>query len=71
MIAVLLPFTPLGTWFGFVPPSVAFLLAIAGLTASYLLLAEGAKQAFYRLRSSDGTAPPAQLRPHLSLIGRS
>ena len=71
VIAVLLPFTPLGTWFGFVPPSVAFLLAIAGLTASYLLLAEGAKQAFYRLRSSDGTAPPAQLRPHLPLIGRS
>jgi len=71
VIAVLLPFTPLGSWFGFVPPSVALLLAIAGLTASYLLLAESAKQAFYRVRSSAGVAPPAQLRPHLPLIDRS
>ena len=71
VIAVLLPFTPLGSWFGFVPPSVAVLLAVAGLTASYLLLAESAKQAFYRVRSSAGVAPPAQLRPHLPLIDRS
>jgi len=70
-IAVLLPFTPLGTWFGFAPPPPALLLAIAGLTVSYLLLAESAKQAFYRLRSSRGIAPPAQLRSHLPLIGRS
>jgi hypothetical protein len=58
-------------WFGFVPPSVGLLLAIAGLTASYLLLAEGAKQAFYRMRSSAGAPPPVQLRPHLPLIDRS
>jgi len=70
-IAVLLPFTPLGTWFGFAPPPPALLLAIAGLTVSYLLLAESAKQAFYRLRSSRGIAPPAQLRSHLPLINRS
>jgi P-type Mg2+ transporter len=48
-LAVLLPFTPLGAWFGFVPPSAAFLFAIAGLIVSYLLLAQGAKWAFYRL----------------------
>jgi Mg2+-importing ATPase len=71
VIAVLLPFTQVGAWFGFVPPSAALLLAIAGLTASYLLLAEGAKQAFYRLRPSGGIAPPAHLRLHLPLIGRS
>jgi hypothetical protein len=41
------------------------------LTASYLLLAEGAKQAFYQLRPPVGMAPPAQLRSHLPLIGRS
>jgi Mg2+-importing ATPase len=71
VIAVLLPFTPLGSWFGFVPPSAALLLAIAGLTASYLLLAEGAKQVFYRMRTSAGTPPPAQLRPHLPMLDRS
>jgi Mg2+-importing ATPase len=71
MIAVLLPFTSLGAWFGFVAPPPALLLAIAGLTASYLLLAESAKQAFYRLRPSGGIAPPAHLRLHLPLIGRS
>jgi Mg2+-importing ATPase len=70
-IAVLLPFTPLGAWFGFVAPSATLLLAIAGLTASYLLLAETAKQAFYRLRPSGGIVPPVQLRLHLPLIGRS
>jgi Mg2+-importing ATPase len=70
-IAVPLPFTPLGAWFGFVAPPAALLLAIAGLTASYLLLAESAKQAFYRLRRSGGIAPPAHLRLHLPLIGRS
>ena len=48
VLAVVLPFTPLGSWFGFVPPSATFLLAIAGLTVSYLLLAQGAKWAFYR-----------------------
>ena len=49
VLAILLPFTPLGAWFGFVPPSATFLFAIAGLTLSYLLLAQGAKSAFYRL----------------------
>jgi P-type Mg2+ transporter len=48
VLAVALPFTPLGAWFGFVPPSAAFVLAIAGLTVSYLALAQGAKWAFYR-----------------------
>jgi len=66
-----LPFTPLGAWFGFVPPSAAFLLAIAGLTVSYLLLAQSAKWAFYRLWQPAGIATPPPLRSHLPLIGRS
>jgi Mg2+-importing ATPase len=37
---VLLPFTPIGEWFGFVAPSPVFLLAIAGLVAVYLMLAK-------------------------------
>jgi Mg2+-importing ATPase len=70
VLAVVLPFTPLGTWFGFVPPSPAFLLAIAGLTVSYLALAQAAKWAFYRLSPPVG-APAPLMRPHLPLIGRS
>jgi Mg2+-importing ATPase len=69
--AIVLPFTPLGAWFGFVPPRPALLLAIAGLTAGYLVLAEGVKQLFYRMRPARGIAPPAQLHSHLPLIGRS
>jgi len=49
VVAILLPFAPLGAWFGFVPPSAAFLLAIGGLTVGYVLLAQIAKQAFYRV----------------------
>jgi Mg2+-importing ATPase len=68
--AVTIPFTPLGTWFGFVTPSASFLLAIAGLVVAYLLLAQAAKAAFYRLRSPSRIGGPALLRPHLPLIDR-
>jgi Mg2+-importing ATPase len=71
VLAVVLPFTQLGAWFGFVPPSGAFLIAIAGLSVSYLMLAQGAKWAFYRLQPRGGAAPAALLRPHFPLIGRS
>jgi P-type Mg2+ transporter len=71
VLAVVLPFTPLGAWFGFVPPSAAFLFAIAGLTVSYLLLAQGAKWAFYRLWSPAGAVPAPLIRAPLPLIGRS
>jgi P-type Mg2+ transporter len=70
VVAVVLPFTPLGTWFGFAPPSALFLLAIAGLTVSYLVLAQGAKWAFYRLSRPVG-APTPLIRVQLPLIGRS
>ncbi len=69
-LAIVLPFTPLGAWFGFAPPSVAFLFAIAGLTLSYLLLAQTAKWLFFRLRPWSGIAPPSALRPVLPLTGR-
>ncbi len=71
LVALLLPFTPLGGWFGFVPPSVGFLLAIAGLTVSYLLLAQIAKQAFYRVWPPSVGPPAPLLRAHLLPIGRS
>jgi Mg2+-importing ATPase len=71
VLAIALPFTPLGAWFGFAPPSAAFLAAIAGLTVSYLALAQGAKWAFFRLWPPAGAVPPSVLRAALPLIGRS
>jgi Mg2+-importing ATPase len=70
-LTVALPFTPMGSWFGFVPPSAAFLFAIAGLSVSYLLLAQGAKWGFYRLWRPVGDATSPHLRPHLPLIAGS
>ena len=51
--------------------SAAFLFAIAGLTVTYLLLAQGAKWAFYRLWSPAGAVPAPLIRAPLPLIGRS
>jgi Mg2+-importing ATPase len=70
-LAVALPFTPLGVWFGFAPPSVTVLFAITGLTVSYLMLAQAAKWAFYRRWPPVGVAPASLIRSHLPLMGRS
>jgi Mg2+-importing ATPase len=70
VLAVALPYTPLGVWFGFVPPTPAFLFAIAGLTASYLALAQAVKTAFYRRQPPVGIPAAPQLRPHLPLLRR-
>jgi Mg2+-importing ATPase len=48
MIAVALPFTPLGPRLGFVAPPPGLMLAIGALVAAYLCAAEAAKRAFYR-----------------------
>lgn len=71
VLAIVLPFTPLGAWFGFAPPSALFLFAIAGLTASYLILAQGAKWAFFRISAPAGFAPASSLRAALPFIRRS
>jgi Mg2+-importing ATPase len=47
-IAVLLPFTPIGTYFGFVPPPAEFYFILGGMVLVYLLIVELAKQGFYR-----------------------
>ncbi|WP_457104627.1 magnesium-translocating P-type ATPase [Methylobacterium sp. P5_C11] len=39
-VALALPFTPMGAWFGFVPPPAPVLLAILAITVTYLALAE-------------------------------
>ena len=47
-IAAVLPFTPLGTYFGFVPPPAQFYFLLAAMVAFYLVMVEAVKQGFYR-----------------------
>lgn len=54
VVAIGLPFTPVGAWFGFVPLPPAYLAALAVLTVAYLLLAEAVKRLFYRRRAAHG-----------------
>jgi len=46
--AACLPFTPLGAYFGFVPPPAIFYYILIGMAVAYLLLVELVKMAFYR-----------------------
>lgn len=48
VIAVALPFSPLGPVLGFEAPGAGLLLAIAGIVASYLVIADLAKVLFFR-----------------------
>jgi Mg2+-importing ATPase len=48
ILAVLFPFTPLGRYFGFVPPPLSFYLILSGMVLIYLLAVEGIKQWFFR-----------------------
>ena len=47
-IAVVLPFTPIGTHFGFVPPPAKFYFILGAMVLVYLFVVELAKQGFYR-----------------------
>jgi Mg2+-importing ATPase len=49
-LAILIPFTALGRWFGFVAPPPALLAALAVMLVCYLVLAEVVKRWFYRHR---------------------
>ena len=68
---ILLPYSAIGRWFGFVPPPAAFLLALGGMVACYLLLAEGVKRWFYRRQPPRSVMRGSVLRPQLPLISRS
>jgi Mg2+-importing ATPase len=48
LIGAILPLTPLGTYFGFVPLPAEFYLILAAMAAAYLLVVELAKLGFYR-----------------------
>jgi len=47
VLGLVIPYTPLGEFFGFVPLPLAYLAAIAGLVAAYLLLVEQVKRWFF------------------------
>jgi P-type Mg2+ transporter len=47
-VAILLPLSPAGRWFGFVAPSPLYFAYLAGATIAYLALVEVIKQLFYR-----------------------
>ncbi len=55
-IGAVLPFTPLGAYFGFVPPPARFYLILAGMVVVYLVMVEIAKKGFYRWHQMPGTA---------------
>jgi Mg2+-importing ATPase len=46
-IGATIPFTPLGTYFGFVPPPVEFYAILAAMVVIYLVMVEVAKSVFY------------------------
>lgn len=48
LAAAVIPFTPLGALFGFVPLPVEFLLVLLVVLVLYMAAAEGAKRIFYR-----------------------
>jgi P-type Mg2+ transporter len=49
LIGAILPFTPLGAYFGFVPPPAQFYAILAAMVVVYLTIVEVAKRVFYRL----------------------
>ena len=48
IIGAALPFMPLGTFFGFLPPPAKFYLILAAMVVVYLFIVEAAKRRFYR-----------------------
>jgi len=48
VFGAVLPFTPLGTYFGFVPPPAQFYAILAAMATAYLVMVEVAKRGFFR-----------------------
>ncbi len=60
-IGAILPFTPLGTYFGFVPLPGRFYVILAAMVVTYLAIVEVAKRGFYRWLGGSGGSKPADL----------
>jgi Mg2+-importing ATPase len=50
LLAIALPYTALGVYFGFTPPPASFFGVLTLLVMSYLWVVEGIKQRFFRHR---------------------
>ncbi|WP_231883746.1 MULTISPECIES: magnesium-translocating P-type ATPase [Methylomonas] len=62
LIGACLPFTPLGHYFGFVPPPAQFYFILAATAVAYLLVVELAKRGFYRWHANYGKSRRASRR---------
>jgi Mg2+-importing ATPase len=62
-LAVLLPFSPLAPWLGFVAPAGPFFLYLTLAIIAYLALVEGAKQVFYGLHHRQKVGPALAANP--------
>jgi P-type Mg2+ transporter len=51
-VAIILPFLPVGRWFGFLPPPPLFFVYLVAATAAYLALVEITKSLFYRFTAA-------------------
>ncbi|SJM96494.1 Magnesium-transporting ATPase, P-type 1 (fragment) [Crenothrix polyspora] len=60
LIGATLPFTPVGTYFGFVPPPTEFYAILAGMVVVYLLIVEAAKRGFYHWHNGKGASLKAR-----------
>ena len=56
-LGAVLPFTPLGTYFGLVPPPAQFYFILAAMVVVYLLIVQIAKKLFYRRYRGAGSSP--------------
>jgi Mg2+-importing ATPase len=62
LIGAILPYSPLGHYFGFVPPPIQFYLILAAMAVSYLLVVELVKKAFYNWHTKYGKKPSTSHR---------
>jgi Mg2+-importing ATPase len=56
LVALVLPYTPLGRYFGFVAPPADFMMILAVLVIAYVLIVEMAKRVFYHRLAPAGTS---------------
>jgi Mg2+-importing ATPase len=68
-VGILLPYTALGRWFGFVPLPLTFLAALGAMVVCYLVLAEAMKRWFYRRFPPRGAMRSPILRSQFPLSG--
>ena len=68
-VGILLPYTAIGRWFGFVPLPLTFLAALGAMIVCYLVLAESVKRWFYRRFPPHGVIRSPILRSQFPLTG--